>query len=82
MGLYLTSVSLKLNDVIKFVTIFTTVFIPPTFIVGVYGMNFDPTVSSLNMPELGWKYGYIAAWSVIALTISGMLIFFRKQKWI
>nr|WP_297347028.1 magnesium/cobalt transporter CorA [uncultured Glaciecola sp.] len=57
MELYLTSVSLKLNDVMKFLTIFTTIFIPPTFLVGVYGMNFNAATSSTNMPELDWQYG-------------------------
>lgn len=82
MELYLTSVSLKLNDVMKFLTIFTTVFIPPTFIVGVYGMNFNPEVSILNMPELGWQYGYVAVWAVIIASTSGMLLFFKRRKWI
>ena len=82
MELYLASVSLKLNDVMKFLTIFTTIFIPPTFIVGVYGMNFDPQVSEFNMPELSWEFGYLGAWFIIALSISGMLLFFRKRSWI
>jgi len=82
MELYMTSVSLKLNDVMKVLTIIATLFIPPTFIVGVYGMNFDPNISALNMPEIEWKYGYIAVWVVIVSMISGMLLFFRKHKWI
>lgn len=82
MELYMTSVTLKLNDVMKVLTIIATLFIPPTFIVGVYGMNFDPQINALNMPELGWKYGYIAVWAVIFIMISGMLMFFRKHKWI
>tara|TARA_R110002153_G_scaffold25502_4_gene80745 strand:+ start:19818 stop:20885 length:1068 start_codon:yes stop_codon:yes gene_type:complete len=82
MELYMTSVSLKLNDVMKVLTIIATLFIPPTFIVGVYGMNFDPLVSKLNMPELQWEYGYIAVWVVILLMICGMLAFFKKHKWI
>lgn len=82
MELYLTTVSLKLNDVIKFLTIFTTIFIPPTFIVGVYGMNFDPSISQFNMPELGWKYGYITVLGLMAISISGTLLFFKKRKWI
>lgn len=82
MELYLTSVSLKLNDVMKFLTIFTTIFIPPTFLVGVYGMNFNSAAGSSNMPELNWQYGYIAVWCVIALMIAGMLYFFRRKKWI
>ncbi|MEP1446864.1 MAG: magnesium/cobalt transporter CorA [Paraglaciecola sp.] len=82
MELYMTSVSLKLNDVMKVLTIIATIFIPPTFIVGVYGMNFDPQVSSLNMPETQWQYGYIAVWCVIVVMICGMLALFRKHKWI
>lgn len=82
MELYMTSVSLKLNDVMKVLTIIATLFIPPTFIVGVYGMNFNPQLSPLNMPELMWEYGYIAVWAVIVLMIGGMLLFFRKHKWI
>lgn len=82
MELYLTSVSLKLNDVIKFLTIFTTIFIPPTFIVGVYGMNFSRAAGALNMPELYWRYGYIAVWGLIGLLVVSMLLFFRRKKWI
>ncbi|AWB57751.1 magnesium/cobalt transporter CorA [Colwellia sp. Arc7-D] len=82
MEFYLTSVNLKLNDVIKFLTIFTTVFIPPTFIVGVYGMNFDSSISPFNMPELGWKYGYLGVLGLMAISITGMLMFFKKRRWI
>jgi magnesium transporter len=82
MELYLTSVSLKLNDVMKFLTIFTTIFIPPTFIVGLYGMNFNHIASPLNMPELNWKYGYIMVLGLIGLCITGMLYFFKRRKWI
>ena len=82
MELYLTSVSLKLNDVMKFLTIFTTIFIPPTFIVGLYGMNFSHQVSPFNMPELSWKYGYLMVLSIIGIMIGGMLYFFRRKKWI
>jgi magnesium transporter len=82
MELYLTSVSLKLNDVMKFLTIFTTIFIPPTFLVGVYGMNFNSAASSTNMPELDWQFGYIMVWGIIAVMIGSMLYFFRRKKWI
>jgi magnesium transporter len=82
MELYMTSVSLKLNDVMKVLTIIATIFIPPTFIVGVYGMNFDPNLSRLNMPEIQWEYGYIAVWGLIFSMTLGMLMFFRKHKWI
>ena len=82
MELYMTSVTLKLNDIMKFLTIITTIFIPPTFIVGVYGMNFDPQISSLNMPELEWKYGYIMVWLVIVTIFASLVIFFKKRKWL
>lgn len=82
MELYLTSVSLKLNDVMKFLTIFTTIFIPPTFLVGVYGMNFNSAASTTNMPELDWQYGYLMVWGIIAVMICSMLYFFRRKKWI
>jgi magnesium transporter len=82
MELYLTSVSLKLNDVMKFLTIFTTIFIPPTFIVGLYGMNFNHASSPLNMPELNWHYGYFLVLGLIVACISGMLLFFKRKKWI
>jgi magnesium transporter len=82
MELYMTRVSLKMNDVMKVLTIIATLFIPPTFIVGVYGMNFDPLISPLNMPEIGWKYGYIAVWVLLIGMFSGMLMLFRRRKWI
>ena len=82
MELYLTSVSLKLNDVMKFLTIFTTIFIPPTLIVGLYGMNFNPSASPFNMPELNWQYGYLLVLGLIAVTIGAMLLFFKRKKWI
>lgn len=82
MELYMIRVNLKMNDVMKVLTLISTVFIPPTFIVGVYGMNFDTQASSFNMPELGWAYGYLAVWAVIIMSISGILLFFRKHKWI
>ncbi|MEQ3657850.1 MAG: magnesium/cobalt transporter CorA [Glaciecola sp.] len=82
MELYMSSVSLKLNDIMKFLTVITTIFIPPTFVVGLYGMNFDPHISGLNMPELEWQYGYIFVWCIIVLMVSGMFAFFRKRKWL
>lgn len=76
MDVYLSSLSNKMNEVMRVLTIITTVFVPPTFIAGIYGMNFKPEVSKYNMPELTWKYGYEYALSLMAglaiLTI-GML---------
>ncbi|MFT6389162.1 MAG: magnesium transporter [Cellvibrionaceae bacterium] len=78
---YLSSVSYRLNEVMRILTIIATLFIPPTFIVGVYGMNFDRNVGPLNMPELGWPYGYLFVWGVILSMTAGMLFYFYKKKW-
>lgn len=66
----------KLNEVIRMLTIISTIFIPLTFIVGVYGMNFD------NLPELNWKYGYYAVWAVMLAIAGGMLFYFKRRRWI
>ena len=73
---YLSSVSNRLNEVMKVLTIWATIFIPLTFLAGVYGMNFK------FFPELGWKWGYAGFWAII-VTVSGfMLLHFRKKKWL
>jgi magnesium transporter len=74
--LYLTSVSQRLNEVIKVLTIISTIFIPLTFVAGVYGMNFD------YMPELRWRWGYPAVLVVMAGIVVVMLKYFRRHKWI
>jgi len=82
MDLYLSSVSNRMNEIMKVLTIIATIFIPLTFIAGIYGMNFNPQASPLNMPELNWKYGYLAVW-VLMLGIGGfMLLFFRRLGWL
>jgi magnesium transporter len=79
---YLSSLSNRMNDVMKVLTIIATVFIPLSFIVGVYGMNFDRSVSAWNMPELGWRFGYPILWLVMVALVAGMLLFFRRKNWI
>jgi len=74
-GIYLSSVSNRLNAVMKVLTIIATIFMPITFIVGVYGMNFK------YMPELEWKYGYAAVWAVMIAATAGMFLFFKRKKW-
>lgn len=76
MELYLSSVSNRLNEAIRVLTIIATLFIPPTFIVGVYGMNFD------HMPELHWQYGYALVWVVIATVVGGLLYYFKRNDWL
>lgn len=74
--IYLSSISNKLNETMKVLTIFASIFIPLTFIAGVYGMNFE------YMPELKWRWAYPALW-VIFITIGmGLLIFFKKKRWL
>jgi len=65
----------RMNQVMKTLTIVATIFIPLTFIAGIYGMNFR------YMPELDWKYGYVAIWLVILAAFAGMLIYFKRKKW-
>jgi magnesium transporter len=82
MDLYASAVSNRMNEVMKVLTIIATVFIPLTFIVGIYGMNFDPIDSPWNMPELHWYFGYPMVWVVMTLVTVSMVIFFRKQGWL
>jgi magnesium transporter len=74
--LYMSSLSNRINDTMRVLTIISTLFIPLTFIAGVYGMNFD------NMPELHWSFGYPLALGSMLLTAVSMLIFFYRQGWI
>jgi magnesium transporter len=79
--IYLSSASNRMNEIMKVLTVFAAIFIPLTFIAGIYGMNFDRTASPLNMPELGWFYGYPFALSLMVATAFGMLIYFKRKKW-
>ena len=65
----------KMNQVMKTLTVVATIFIPLTFIAGIYGMNFS------YMPELGWKWGYFAIWGFMLAVFVGMLVYFRRKKW-
>lgn len=82
MDAYMSAVSNRLNSVMKVLTVIATLFMPLTFIVGVYGMNFRTDVSRWNMPELTWRYGYPLCWAVMVATVIGMLLYFRKLGWI
>lgn len=74
--LYLSEIGYRTNNVVRVLTIISTIFMPLTFLVGVYGMNFD------NLPELHWKYGYYLVWGMMILLVIGMLIYFRRKKWL
>jgi magnesium transporter len=82
MELYLTSVSNRMNEVMKVLTIIATIFIPLSFIAGLYGMNFDREASPLSMPELGWYWGYPLVLLVMAVVAGGLLVYFRRRDWI
>ena len=79
---YQSAISNRMNEVMKVLTIVMSFFVPLTFIAGVYGMNFDPDSSPLNMPELRWAFGYPAVMLVMAVIAGGMFYYFRKKKWL
>jgi magnesium transporter len=81
MDVYLSSVSNRMNEIMKILTVISTIFIPLTFIVGIYGMNFNPEKSPLNMPELNWYWGYPVCWAVMLLIASGLIYFFWRKGW-
>jgi len=76
LDIYLSSVSNRLNSVMKVLTIIATIFMPLTFIAGIYGMNFK------YMPELEWRWGYPAIWLIVVAIGISMLIYFKKRKWL
>ena len=73
---YLSSISNRMNNVMKVLTIIATIFIPLTFVAGIYGMNFE------NMPELKWKYGYLGVWIIMVTILAAMLVYFRRKRWL
>jgi magnesium transporter len=73
---YLSSLSNRMNEIMKVLTIISTIFIPITFLVGLYGMNF------VHMPEIKWRWGYAFAWLLIIGSVGGMFAFFRRKKWL
>ncbi|HSO23972.1 MAG TPA: magnesium/cobalt transporter CorA [Chondromyces sp.] len=80
--LYLTNISIRANEIMKVLTIIATIFIPLSFIAGLYGMNFNPGASPWNMPELNWYWGYPAALVLMGLVAGGLLLFIWRRKWL
>lgn len=76
MDMYMTNISNKMNEVMKVLTIIATIFIPLTFIAGIYGMNFD------HMPELHYKNAYFVVWGVMLFIFIAMIIYFKRKKWL
>lgn len=75
LNIYHTMMSTKLNDIMRVLTVFSVIFIPLTFIVGVYGTNFE------YIPELHWQHGYFIMWGIMIIATLFMLWFFRRKKW-
>lgn len=75
MDLYMNTINYKMNEVMKLLTIITTIFIPLSFIAGIYGMNFE------NMPELTWHYGYFEVLAFMGIILIGMVFYFSYKKW-
>jgi magnesium transporter len=82
LDIYLSSISNRMNEVMKVLTIIATIFIPLTFIAGIYGMNFNTQRSPFNMPELNWPYGYISVWAIMIMVALVMLFYFKRKKWL
>jgi magnesium transporter len=76
LDMYMSQVSNKMNEVMKVLTIIATIFIPLTFLAGIYGMNFE------YMPELGWRWAYPTVWGIMIGATIGMIFFFRKKDWL
>lgn len=78
---YVSMISFRMNEIMKVLTVISTIFIPLSFIASVYGMNFD-TAYDWNMPELGWRYGYLFALALMALTALGFMVYFWRKGWL
>lgn len=76
LNIYSTNVNNRINEVMKVLTIFASIFIPLTFLAGIYGMNFE------YLPELSFKYSYLIFWIVVVCVVIGLLIYFKRKKWL
>lgn len=81
LDIYLSSVNNRMNEVMKVLTVIATIFLPLSFVAGLYGMNFSPEASGWNMPELHWRYGYFYSLGVMLVIAIGMLIVFKRKRW-
>jgi magnesium transporter len=79
---YLVSISNRMNEIMKTLTVIATIFLPISFIASVYGMNFHTDVSPWNMPELKWRFGYLFSLTLMASVAIGMLLYFKWRGWL
>jgi magnesium transporter len=79
---YLSTISNRMNEIMKTLTVIATIFLPLSFIAGVYGMNFNTAISKWNMPELNWRYGYLFSLSMMVVVAIGMLFWFKHKGWL
>ncbi len=79
--IYLSAISNKMNEVMKLLTVISSIFIPLTFIAGIYGMNFNPGASPFNMPELQWYWGYPFCWALMLATAGSLIFYFWRRGW-
>ena len=82
MDIYLSAVNNKMNEVMKTLTVISSIFIPLTFIAGIYGMNFNPDASPLNMPELNWYFGYPFCLGVMSAIAIILIVYFWRKGWL
>jgi len=81
MDFYISSLGFRTNEIMRVLTVISSIFIPLTFIAGIYGMNFD-TKSPLNMPELEWPFGYLYCLALMGVVAGGMILFFKRKGWL
>lgn len=81
LDIYLSSISQRTNETMRVLTIIATIFIPLTFIAGIYGMNFNNPASPWAMPELSWYYGYPMVWVIMGVVTAGLVWFFKRRNW-
>ena len=82
MDLHFNQLSIRMNEVMKVLTIIATIFIPLSFLAGIFGMNFNQEASPFNMPELSFRYGYPLFWLLTILVSGGLLVYFKRKKWL
>ena len=85
MELYLSSVGIRTNEIMRVLTVLSAIFSPLTFLAGIWGMNFQKETEGIslpfNMPELHWRYGYLSSLAIMALIAVAQICYFKKKKW-